>query len=98
MEGFDIVAAVPIALTDDPETARARFRQDLIPYASLPFYRAMLEGSGFGEEIAAFDEGMADGDVERAKGGLSDRMLDELAGIGSKAEVHAASGATATPA
>ncbi len=33
---FDVVAAVPIALTDDPEAARTTFRQDLIPYASLP--------------------------------------------------------------
>ena len=86
-DDFDVVAAVPIALTEDPEAARATFRRDLIPYASLPFYRAMLESSGFAEEIAAFDEGMAAGDVERAKAGLSDRMLDELAGIGSKEDL-----------
>ena len=81
-DDFDVVAAVPIALTDDPEAARATLRQDLIPYASLPFYRAMLEASGFADELAAFDEGMAAGDIERAKAGLSDRMLAELAGIG----------------
>ena len=80
----------PMALTDDPEAARATLRQDLIPYASLPFYRAMLEASGFADELAAFDEGMAAGDLDRAKAGLSDRMLSELAGIGDKAEVHAA--------
>ena len=89
-EDFDIVAAVPIALTDDPEAARTTFRQDLIPYASLPFYRAMLESSGFGGELAAFDAGMADGDIEKAKAGLSDRMLAELAGVGTEADVHAA--------
>ncbi len=89
-DGFDVVAAVPSALTDDVDEARATFRQDLIPYASLPFYRAMLESSGFAEEIAAFDAGMAAGDPEQAKAGLSDRMLAELAGIGDRAEVHAA--------
>jgi alkanesulfonate monooxygenase SsuD/methylene tetrahydromethanopterin reductase-like flavin-dependent oxidoreductase (luciferase family) len=89
-EDFDIVAAVPVALSDDPETARATFRQDLIPYASLPFYRAMLEASGFGDDLAAFDAGMAEGDVEKAKAGLSDRMLTELAGIGDADEVRAA--------
>lgn len=89
-DNFDIVAAVPIALTDDPQAARTTFRQDLIPYASLPFYRAMLESSGFGDEIAAFDAGMGDGDIEKAKAGLSDRMLAELAGIGTKDDVHAA--------
>jgi alkanesulfonate monooxygenase SsuD/methylene tetrahydromethanopterin reductase-like flavin-dependent oxidoreductase (luciferase family) len=86
-DDFDVVAAVPVALTDDVQAARAALRQDLIPYASLPFYRAMLEGSGFGDELAAFDAGMAEGDIERAKAGLSDRMLDELAGIGSAEEV-----------
>ena len=50
----------------------------------------MLESSGFADEIAAFDAGMAAGDPEQAKAGLSDRMLAELAGIGDKAEVHAA--------
>ena len=87
-DSFDVVAAVPIALTDDPAAARATLRQDLIPYASLPFYRAMLEASGFGDELAAFDDGMAAGDVERAKAGLSDRMLDQLAGIGDPAAVQ----------
>jgi F420-dependent oxidoreductase-like protein len=43
LEGFDVVAAVPVALTDDREAATATMRQDLTPYASLPFYRAMLE-------------------------------------------------------
>jgi F420-dependent oxidoreductase-like protein len=87
---FDIVAAVPVGLTDDPESARATFRQDLIPYASLPFYRAMLESSGFGDDLAAFDEGMAAGDPQRATAGLSDTMLDQLAGIGGPQEVTAA--------
>ncbi len=87
---YDVVAAVPTALTDDPDAARATLRQELITYASLPFYRAMLEASGFADELAAFDAGMADGDVEKAKAGLSDRMLGELAGIGSAEDVQAA--------
>jgi hypothetical protein len=33
---------------------------------------------------------MADGDVEKAKAGLSDEMLDELAGIGDADAVRAA--------
>jgi alkanesulfonate monooxygenase SsuD/methylene tetrahydromethanopterin reductase-like flavin-dependent oxidoreductase (luciferase family) len=90
MEGFDVVAAVPVGLTDDPAEATARLRQDLVPYASLPFYRAMLERSGFGDELAAFDGSMADGDFEAAKACLSDRLIDALAGIGSADEVRAA--------
>jgi len=90
LDGFDVVAAVPVGLTDDPDAARATQRQELVTYASLPFYRAMLQRSGFGEDIAAFDEGMQAGDLERAKSGLSDRMLGALAGNGSADEVRAA--------
>jgi alkanesulfonate monooxygenase SsuD/methylene tetrahydromethanopterin reductase-like flavin-dependent oxidoreductase (luciferase family) len=90
LDGFDIVPAVTVALTDDPDAARATMRQELVTYASLPFYRAMLERSGFADDLAAFDEGMQDGDVERAKEGLSDRLLEALAGIGSADDVRAA--------
>jgi probable F420-dependent oxidoreductase len=90
LDGFDIVPAVTVALTDDPDAARATMRQELVTYASLPFYRAMLEGSGFGDDLAAFDEGMQAGDVEKAKAGLSDRLLGTLAGIGSADEVRGA--------
>ena len=89
MDGFDIVAAVPTAVTDDPDAARNAFRKDLIPYASLPFYRKMLERSGFGEDLAAFDEGMAAGDVPKALAGLSDELLGSLAGIGSADDARA---------
>ena len=82
LEGFDVVAAVPTAVTDDPAAARDAFRRDLIPYASLPFYRSMLERSGFGADLAAFDEGMAAGDPATATAGLSDDLLASLAGIG----------------
>ncbi len=89
LDGFDIVAAVPTAVTDDPEAARNAFRKDLIPYASLPFYRKMLERSGFGDDLAAFDEGMAAGDVPKAIAGLSDDLLASLAGIGSADDARA---------
>jgi alkanesulfonate monooxygenase SsuD/methylene tetrahydromethanopterin reductase-like flavin-dependent oxidoreductase (luciferase family) len=89
MDGFDVVAAVPVAVGDDPAAVRDAFRKELIPYASLPFYRAMLERSGFGDDLAAFDEGMAAGDTERAMAGLSDGLLGSLAGLGSPDEARA---------
>ncbi|HYI91866.1 MAG TPA: LLM class flavin-dependent oxidoreductase [Beijerinckiaceae bacterium] len=89
LDGFDVVAAVPTAVTDDPEAARNAFRKDLIPYASLPFYRKMLDRSGFGNDLAAFDEGMAAGDVPEALAGLSDELLGSLAGIGSGDDARA---------
>jgi F420-dependent oxidoreductase-like protein len=89
LDGFDVVAAVPAAVTDEPEAARARMRGDLIPYFSLPFYRAMLERSGFGDDIAGFDEGMARNDTEAAVGAISDQFLQTLAAIGDAGEAEA---------
>jgi F420-dependent oxidoreductase-like protein len=87
LEGFDVVAAVPAALTDDPEAAWTAMRRDLLPYFGLPFYRAMLERSGFGEDIAGFDG--AGGDVERMQAAISQRFLEALTAVGDESGVLA---------
>lgn len=89
LEGFDVVAAVPAAVTPAPAAARAKLRGDLVPYFSLPFYRAMLERSGFGEDIAGFDAEMAKGDAAAATERISDRFLETLTAIGSAEEAAA---------
>jgi F420-dependent oxidoreductase-like protein len=90
LEGFDVVAAVPSAVTDDPDAARSILRGDLIPYFSLPFYRAMIERSGFGSDIEAFDAAMKGGDAGAAAQKISDEFLEKLAAIGSAEEAKAA--------
>jgi F420-dependent oxidoreductase-like protein len=87
LKGFDIVPAVPAAVVDDPAAAFATMRRDLLPYFSLPFYRAMLERSGFAEEIAAFDA--AGGEVEKMGAAISDRFLEQLTAVGEEAAVRA---------
>ncbi len=89
LDGFDIVAAVPAAVTAEPDEARARLRQELLPYFSLPFYRAMLERSGYEDDVRGFDEGMADGGPEAAMAAISDRYLGRLAAIGTAEEATA---------
>jgi alkanesulfonate monooxygenase SsuD/methylene tetrahydromethanopterin reductase-like flavin-dependent oxidoreductase (luciferase family) len=75
LDGFEIVAAVPAALTVDRAAAAALFRSELGRYLVLPFYRAMLEQSGFRADVQAFD---------RAPGpnAVSDRLVAALGGIG----------------
>ena len=78
LAGFEIGAAVPLAITDQPRPAMTAFRAELTRYLTLPFYRAMLEASGHGESLRAFDasgetpEALANalgavGDAERAR-------------------------------
>jgi alkanesulfonate monooxygenase SsuD/methylene tetrahydromethanopterin reductase-like flavin-dependent oxidoreductase (luciferase family) len=93
-DGFDIVAAVPAAVTGEPDAARAQLRTELIPYFSLPFYRKMIELSGYGDDIAAFDDGGGD------PAAISDGFISTLAALGSAEEAaatvrrYAESGAT----
>jgi alkanesulfonate monooxygenase SsuD/methylene tetrahydromethanopterin reductase-like flavin-dependent oxidoreductase (luciferase family) len=86
LEGFDIVAAVPSAVTGETEEARTRLRKELITYFSLPFYRAMIERSGFAEDVAGFDRGMEEGGPDAAIQAISDEYLGLLAAIGSPDE------------
>jgi len=87
LEGFDIVAAIPGARTDDPAGAYAALRPDLIPYFGLPFYRAMIDRSGFGADIAAFDA--AGGDFEGMQAAISDGFIEGLTAVGSDGDVQA---------
>ena len=86
LEGFDVVAAIPSAAVEDPATAYAAMRREVLPYFGLPFYRAMLERSGFEAEIAAFDA--AAGDLEAMQTAISERFLGELAAVGNAARVR----------
>ena len=82
LDGFDIVAAVPTAVTDEVDGARATLRADLSPYFLLPFYRRMIERSGYDADIRLFDEAMERGDVSAAAIAISDGFLENLAAIG----------------
>ena len=73
LDGFQIVAAVPLAITGDRAEALSAFRAELVRYASLPFYRAMLETAGLRAELTAFDR---DGVIPAA-------MAEALGGLGS---------------
>ncbi len=87
LEGFAIVAAVPGARTDDRAAAYDAMRTDLLPYFGLPFYRAMLKRSGFGEDIAAYDA--AGGEFEAMRAAISDEFISALTAVGDEAAVRA---------
>jgi F420-dependent oxidoreductase-like protein len=70
-DGFDIVAAVPSAVADDPAPALERLTQELVPYFSLPYYRAMIQRSGFDPDAGPTEEFMRElaaiGEPDEAK-------------------------------
>jgi len=89
LDGFDVVAAVPGALTSEPEAAYSAMRADLIPYFGLPFYRAMIERTGFGADIAAYDRAAGAGDLEAMRRAISDGFLAELTAVGEQDALRA---------
>ena len=76
MDGFEIVAALDVSLTTNLEGACDVFRGRFERYASLPYYRSMLNASGFGDRLD--------------RGEISDAMLHELAGLGDERAVREA--------
>jgi alkanesulfonate monooxygenase SsuD/methylene tetrahydromethanopterin reductase-like flavin-dependent oxidoreductase (luciferase family) len=88
LEGFDVVAAVPSAVTGDFGAVQSTMRRDLLPYFGLPFYRAMLERSGFGDDIAAFDEAAGRGDGEGMQAAISSRFVEALTAAGDEDAVR----------
>jgi probable F420-dependent oxidoreductase len=87
LDGFEIVAAVPGALSGDKASVYEAIRAELVPYFGLPFYRTMLERSGFGQDIQAFDA--AAGEFEPMRAAISDDFLDVLSAVGDEASVRA---------
>jgi alkanesulfonate monooxygenase SsuD/methylene tetrahydromethanopterin reductase-like flavin-dependent oxidoreductase (luciferase family) len=87
LEGFDVVPAVPAALTEDRETVYRAMRRDLMPYFGLPFYRAMIERSGFASDIEAYDA--ANGDFEAMQSAVSVGFLEQLTAVGDEQAVRA---------
>ena len=79
LAGFEIVAAVPLAVTEDPARARETFRGELARYLTLPFYRAMLAASGHGPALAQVDGGTP----------APDSLLQALGAIGNAAHCRA---------
>jgi F420-dependent oxidoreductase-like protein len=79
LAGFEVVAAVPLAVADDHRAAREAFRSELVRYLQLPFYRAMLERAGLGDELARFDR----------DGRTPDTVLDALGAVGDAGAARA---------
>ncbi|HXJ64451.1 MAG TPA: LLM class flavin-dependent oxidoreductase [Actinomycetota bacterium] len=87
-ESFEVIAAVPTALTEDAEAARQAFRLQALPYLNLPFYRKEI-AQAHPEALAAFDAKMNAGDIPGALAEVGPEFIDDFAGIGDAATVRA---------
>jgi alkanesulfonate monooxygenase SsuD/methylene tetrahydromethanopterin reductase-like flavin-dependent oxidoreductase (luciferase family) len=86
LDGFEVAAAVPLAVTDDVPALTAVFREELVRYLLLPYYRAMLRASGFGDALAAFDRDRAGRPPAEA---VPPALAAALGTVGDRAAVRA---------
>jgi alkanesulfonate monooxygenase SsuD/methylene tetrahydromethanopterin reductase-like flavin-dependent oxidoreductase (luciferase family) len=87
LDGFDIIAPIPVAITDDVEKAGAQLRSGIARSGGQPFYRREYMNAGFTEEVAEMD-------AIRSRGGdpaqaVSDRLANAIGRVGSPTEVRA---------
>lgn len=88
LDGFEIVANVPVALGDEA-AGRDAIRGRVLPYAQLPFYRAVIAEGGHAEDLAAFDAALASGDQQAAARALPDSFVDDFGASGSASRLRA---------
>ena len=82
-EDIDVACYLRTAVVDDLEQARPALQRQIARYCSMPFYRAHLEQSGFGQEIAEVSQAIAGGDADAAAASISEAMLNETSILGT---------------
>jgi alkanesulfonate monooxygenase SsuD/methylene tetrahydromethanopterin reductase-like flavin-dependent oxidoreductase (luciferase family) len=85
LEGFEIIAPVPAAVTEDVDAGWQSFRTELVRYSSLPFYQQEFRNAGYGEEVDAFLRDRDRGDPAQA---VPMRLAQALGIVGSPSDVH----------
>ena len=87
LDGFDIIAPIPVAITDHVAAASAQLRTGIARSGGQPFYRREYLNAGFREEVAEMDAMRARG--ADPSNGVSDRLADAMGKVGTAAEVRA---------
>ncbi|MEM7543473.1 MAG: LLM class flavin-dependent oxidoreductase [Pseudomonadota bacterium] len=87
-DDIEIVNRAMVLVTDDKALGRNLFRERFAPYYATPVYNAFLSWAGYGDVAADISAGWQAKDRERTTKALSDELIDEIAVIGSAAEVR----------
>lgn len=80
---IDVAGYVRVAVSDDPEAARASLQGQIARYASNPFYNNFFQEMGFGREMTAAEEAIRRGDLDEAGRAISPEMQDQVAVVGN---------------
>ena len=79
---------LPVCVTDDEGAALALHRRRLVRYALLPNYGNYWKEAGYGEEMAAIENAIADNRRDDIPNSLTDRWIADNSLYGSAAKVR----------
>ena len=86
LDGFEILAAIPSAVSDDRATALDGIRSELHRYFGLPFYRSMFEAAGYAADLAGYDAAAPDATAQKLA--ISEDFIEHLCAIGDEATIR----------
>ncbi len=85
---IEVVARLHVVRADDPAMGRNLIRTVFGAYAATPGYNKCFEWIGFEEEARQIRESFARGDRAGVAAGVSDRLCDAMAIVGTKETVR----------
>ncbi|MCB1692266.1 MAG: LLM class flavin-dependent oxidoreductase, partial [Pseudomonadales bacterium] len=88
LEDVEIVCRHQVIVTDDKAAARNFIRAGFAPYYATPVYNKFLSWSGYEDVAREIREGWAAKDRDRTTGALDDKLVDDIAILGSMEECH----------
>ena len=80
--------AASVVVTDDKENSRNLIRAGFAPYYATPVYNKFLAWCGYDDVAESIREGWAAKDREKTTGALNDKLVEDIAILGSEAECH----------
>jgi alkanesulfonate monooxygenase SsuD/methylene tetrahydromethanopterin reductase-like flavin-dependent oxidoreductase (luciferase family) len=79
---------IPTCISDDVDAAAARNRKTMVFYLTLPNYREYWKKAGYGEEMAAVERALENGEKERLTELMTDRWLADCTLFGNATRVR----------
>jgi probable F420-dependent oxidoreductase len=88
-QDVEVVNRAMVLCTDDKPLGREIFRAAFGPYYATPVYNKFLAWAGYEDAANTITEGWAEKDRQKTSSALTDELIDEIAIIGTEAEIQA---------
>jgi probable F420-dependent oxidoreductase len=85
----EVVNRAMVLCTDDKQYGRNLFRAAFAPYYATPVYNKFLAWAGYEDAAATIREGWAEKNREKTGNALTDKLIHEIAIIGTEDEIRA---------